>query len=222
MSLSLDGAAGTFNAGKGVVNSMSASLTTAKTNDIVLAIGFAGAGGGTVTSVTDGASLVWHSRFNSAIGSRNMFCYWALAASLLSADSITVNMADIDTLVVFGVNGANTGSPFDTNGSLPATAAAASVTVSTSNANDFLFGFNAGGSAGIPAGWSNINAFLNSFNTAYDIVSSTLSGQSVNFGGGSMTYVDAIVAATPASLQYGFVGFDSSEMGRLHITNVGY
>src|SRR5437899_2530251 len=72
--------------------------------------------------------------------------YYAIASSPLSAVSITATASGASYVIMnaFGVSGANTASPFDSNAAIPAsntgTGNSHSVTISTSNANDFLIG----------------------------------------------------------------------------------
>ena len=106
-----------------------------------------------MSSVTS-SGLTFVSRSSMTINSspyEDTEVWWALASSPLSSATITVNLAgsiDDASIVAFGVNGANTSTPWDSNAALPKTASSTSSGnptvsgVSTSNANDMLFGFN--------------------------------------------------------------------------------
>src|SRR4029077_20110557 len=119
--------------------------------------------GTTVSSVSDTAGLVWHQRAVAGTGSQTIYEYYAIAANAVAADTITVNFTGTASYVdlnAFGISGANTSSPFDSNLSLPATPADSLGTVTTSNANDFIFAayrsLDPTPSAG--SGWTAINA----------------------------------------------------------------
>lgn len=144
-------------------------LTTTLPNDIiVLMTQDQGEGGwadatntASVSSVSDTAGLTWQKRsattaeFVGGYEPDDTEVWWAYAPSPLSSDTITATMSggevstDCQGLIAFGVNGANTSNPWDTNGSLPVdgftdygTPTTASVSpVSTSAANTMLLGF---------------------------------------------------------------------------------
>jgi len=105
---SLDGSAVATAA---TVTSLSASLTTTKTNDIIIACVFVNGSPSTV-SISDGYTLSWNTKINGVNG---IWEFWAYSASALSSDSITVSFGSSVTagIIVFGVNGANTSLPFD-------------------------------------------------------------------------------------------------------------
>jgi flagellin-like protein len=106
----------------------------------------------TVNSVT-ATGLTFAKRSGGSIGTSpysDAEVWWALAASPLNTVDITVTLSgatDDCSIVAFGVNGANTASPWDPNASLPkvATATTASIPsvsgVSTNTANDMILGF---------------------------------------------------------------------------------
>ena len=148
--------------------SPSITLTTAAPNDIIVvqevnATGFGGAPAATISSISDTAGLTWRQRTATSTPDIDGYSYdvafntevwWAYAPSPLSSDTITATMtgntADIDCigLAAFGVNGANTSNPWDTNTSLPAAVinddnnAIPSVSpISTNAADTMLLGF---------------------------------------------------------------------------------
>jgi hypothetical protein len=194
--LALDGSNGGSVIGS---TTLTITLTTTKTNDIIV-VGV-GAGGSSVTSVSDTAGLTWaHRATNPASGNR-LETWWALSPGVLSSDTISVNFATLNSYeaLAFGVNGAHTAAPWDSNAALPATAGfAGAPSISTSNAKDFIFGMFSGASGLSPgAGWTTLQAFSFSF-TEYQIVTATQSGLIANYSGGSGTVQssigDAIVA----------------------------
>lgn len=114
-----------------------ASMNTAATN-------------GLITGIADTAGLTWNHHgsacFVSGIISDEI--WYAVAASTLSSDTITVTYAGTPVARVqeLGVSGANTGSPFDAGSSFPicttaTTGTSNTVTYTTTTANDFLFSF---------------------------------------------------------------------------------
>ena len=177
--------------GSAVNNASPVSLTTTKTNDeIFLYIAYSTA---TSPSVSDTARLTWTKRSTATNSTLSIDVWYAFSAAALTSDSIafsgyTFPYATNPRPVAFGINYANTSSPYDNNGSLPASAGYALSTtcvvsgISTSNANDMLLGVvltNASGVAA-PTGFTSING--NSiFNVSYKIVSSTQSSLSSSF-----------------------------------------
>ena len=142
------------NSNSGTSHTLSAALTTQLSNDVVIAIVY---GQNTQTgqyrtpTMSDTAGLTWNARSSlqeeSNAGGNSMYTqiFYAIAASPLTSDNISVTWSSSPTLYgwiqVFGVSGANTSSPFDSNSALPAFATAGNyATVSTSNANDFVYG----------------------------------------------------------------------------------
>ncbi len=143
----------------------SITLTTAEPNDIVVVQVANEAADdttpATVSSIADTDDLVWHERSATTTpdmdgygpGSLDTEVWWAYAPTPLSSDTITATMGDVGGIdcigmTAFGVYGANTSDPWDTNISLPAIAinedndAIPSVSpVSTNAANTMLLGF---------------------------------------------------------------------------------
>ena len=181
--------------------SASVSLTTTHTNDVIILDIVQNSA--SVSSVTDTAGLVWHQRAVTGTGVQTIYEYYAIAANALSSDVITVNFAGAASYVdlnAFGVSGANTSSPFDSNVSVPATPAASTGAVTTSNANDFIVAGYRFGSDATPAagsGWTAINASGDYYLSEYKIVSSTQAGlvATASTGDENGGIVDAIVQA---------------------------
>jgi len=103
-------------------------------------------------SVTDAAALTWTLRAANSFDPNNVdtYSYYAIAGNTLSSDSITYTVTNSDHnvdlfMTAIAVSGVNTASPFDPN--LPNALAAsrtsgstASVTFTTTNANDMIIG----------------------------------------------------------------------------------
>jgi hypothetical protein len=129
------------------------------------------------------------------------------STSALSNEAITVNfsgVAPVITVDVFAISGADTTIINDSNVALPNTTVTSGNTVSltTSNANDFLIGFYGFNSTANPtqgAGWTLISG-ANFFMTEYKIVSATQSGTVATIGTGDTDeaagIADAVIAAS--------------------------
>src|SRR5579871_1089137 len=151
MALTIDGSGtnGTTTTGPATAWTLN-PISTSLLNDIILVFSAPGSGSNQIASVSDTAGLTWHSRSNGAASGVQM--YWALAASALSGDVITVTYAASESAAVVGaiaINGANTSSPFDPNITTSLTSGFGGTVsgITTTNANDMLVGFynNSGG-----------------------------------------------------------------------------
>ena len=180
----------------------SVTLTTADGNDVIILN--VAENGTSVSSVSDTDGLTWHEKAVAGTAGNLIYQYYAVAPTALSADTITVTFAGTSyftDLNAFGITGANTSSPFDTNASLPATANSGTASATTSNADDLVlaayrFGSDTSPSAG--SGWTAINSGSDYFLSEYQIVAATQSGlaataSTTDEDGG---IVDAVVAAT--------------------------
>lgn len=190
--LALDGSAHANHTG----TSSTATLTTSSTNDVIVV--FIVANVSAINSVTDTAGLSWSQRATTTDGSGNWIFEWtAISAGALSSDVITVtpSASTFTTIDAFGISGANTVTPFDSNVGLPATGAP-TLTLSTSNANDFIVaGMITSGTVTAGGSWTLISG-ADFQGVEYQIVAATQSGLSVTVGTGSYTRAigDAIVA----------------------------
>lgn len=191
------------------------SLTTTQTNDIiVLFIISGGAGPCNATQVSDTSGLTWITRLsdNKGTTSTSIGYVYAVSSGVLTADSITVSGGGGCTsarTIAFAISGANTSSPFDSNGSLPGNSVQASGTSnsfvgSTTNANDMLLAMircDNGSTLVNPTSFTSINAGgSTNQNTAQLIVSSTQSSVTYTYSGivtgPSRFYFDAIKASS--------------------------
>jgi hypothetical protein len=142
--------------------------------------------------------------------------WWAIAATALSSDTITLTASTFNAheafqLVVWGITGANTANPFDPNGALPATNSGnptmtPNVLVSTSNPNDMLLGLiGEGGFAATYTAGSGLTLIdspgAKSGLAEFQVVSSTQSGVTVTLGANPgqdwVMIGDAVQAAPP-------------------------
>lgn len=194
MALALDGS--------GHSNQTSAAptvtLTTSSADDYIAL--FITSNPGTVSSVA-GGGLTWNLRSSINSGGNVLTYYYAIAATALTSTVITVNMSSstFTTLDVFGISGADTGSPFD--GSV-VTATGTVAQITTTNANDIVIGAmittdSAGAAytqvpASVPADFQMVE---------YKIVSATQTALNVDTNGGAstLTIADAIKQASAAA-----------------------
>jgi hypothetical protein len=235
-------------------NSVSASLTTSNSNDVIVLSAGTSSSSTSVSSVSDTGGHTWtHRSTETGSTTVEMEEWYTTASSPLSSDSITVtwSASGDNTFEAFGISGANTAGPFDTNGGLPAkttgTGGSPSVSVSTSNANDMVFGLlvNEHTSANIchtetvGSGFTDTGAAqscASGSNTSqnsdqeYEIVSSTQTNLAIPFttsSGGSNQWVmigDAVVAATgsatPSTFQQ-MVTWNPSAYSTYEASNLG-
>lgn len=207
--LSLDGSAtGTWSSG----SSFTVTLTTGKTNDVVVlwVVTYSSGTSITVSSVSDSlAGVTWQSSarksYIACTGTQETTQteWYGVAAAALTSDVVTLHLSGTPTAASgeeFAVSGANIGSPFDPNSAVPATATACSATaaaptvsgVSTTNVNDFVFALFGGytsktETAGAIAGTTatlmkTVAGTGDSLATEYRVVSAAESSQSCAFG----------------------------------------
>lgn len=189
---------------KSTTNNNSATLTTSNTNDIICVIAYCEKSPTppSVTSVT-GGGLTFQKRKALLYAVSDLEIWWALAPSALSATVITANYSasfDDASMIVFGVSGCNTSSPWDGNASVPATYTAGAngtpsfTGTSTSSADDFLiFSWGAewsGTSTAVATGFTNIatsqnsgGGLFSSAGVAYERVSAKQSSATFTWGG---------------------------------------
>ena len=136
--LALDGSASTSTSG----SSMTISLTTSKPNDL-LYISVVESQGYTVSGITSSPSLTWTQRasvpFSSSRHLETWYAVWPSSGTITI--TITLTGSSNAAAVAFGVSGADTASPFDgTPRTATGSSTSPSVTISTSNPNDFIIG----------------------------------------------------------------------------------
>jgi hypothetical protein len=220
-SLTVDG-----QAGSGLCNnSCSVSLSTSNSNDVILVLAGGSGGNGLNFGTPTATGLTFNTRktlytvvLPPLAPTNGVGEWWAVASSALSSKTITLTEstgADY-AMIVYAISGADTVTPFDPDVVLPATAKSSSpfppfpfsstVTVSTSNPNDVIFGIVGGGAdiGGGSAGTSGFTIWSVNGNPAaaeYNIVSSIQSGLTVtiNFGASSnWSMIGDAVQAAPA------------------------
>lgn len=194
---------------------ITAALTTGDADDVIIAI-VTGQNSATGTyetpSASDSAGLSWSARSTlqevSSVGGYSYYgqIFYAVSPTALSGDTIEItwNAAPTHyaTLQVFAVSGANTASPFDTHSGLPAFESGSYTSVSTSNADDFVYGAELCDVTGSPTagtGFTGIESGVGgTIASEYEIVSAPQSGLSVAFSNAGTdadgTFGDAIQA----------------------------
>lgn len=197
--LAIDGtASASYSSGTSVA---SGTLTTTSTNDVIVAVCYAegsAISAARSTSSVSATGLTFSKRASKvdATSDNEVSSWYAIASSTFSG-AITCHFngtLDDGGVVVFGVSGANTTTPWDTSASLPALSTGASTTpsvtgVSTSNANDMILGLVGAGS-GLLNGTSTM--------TAGSGFTSTIA--KANPGGTLQQAEDKIVSATQSSV----------------------
>ncbi len=225
----LDGSAGGTTATTSVT---SGTFTTTGTSDVLIVNTGTNLNTVTVSSVVSSPALTWTHRTSVSQGTVVNEEEWYTATTSTFSGTVTVTWSagGTNTFVVFGISGAATGNCgsggttcFDANAALPATNGNAGVnpvtaTISTSTANDFLFGLSVvdHSSANSCRTYTQGTGFTlilsetsagagtcNSQNEEYEAVSSTQSSLAVQFTlnsvGGTTTWTeigDAVVAST--------------------------
>ena len=209
--LSLDGS---ISGGVNLGTTVSVSLTTSCSPDVILVlIGENTARGTSAAAAPTSSGLTFALRASLLSGTMHVWEYYAIASSPLKSQAITEVMSQPTayTVTALGVCGANTAAPFDTSPGLPRTTGLSgtshSNTVTTSLANDLVLDFDA--SQGNPT-YTPLNAYTSvltqqvsswmASSAGYKVVSSTQTGTSLGFtlsvGQSGSQIVDAIVAAT--------------------------
>lgn len=164
--LSIDGSISNFTA---VGTSLALSLSTTKSNDVVV-VGISNGASGPTIGVVGSSLGAFTRRSRSATGIQNVEMWYAIAAAPLSSETITITDTTTGSIgaTAFGVNGAKTSAPWDTNASLPKTTIVfgGTVTISTTAANTIVLGYFKNTSTVSPtpgAGFTAIAPLANSF-----------------------------------------------------------
>ena len=209
----------------GSASSISTTLTTSNTNDLIIAyvspVEQASNNPPTVSSIS-GGGLTWHSRETGAIQDggeyyQNVDEWYAVASSTLSSATITATLSGTANqevwITVFGISGVNTANPFDPNGSVPATDAATnnpSTTMSTSNANDMLIYACSPYDGGNPNGWTSVEAnggYSIDEYVAYQTVTSTQSNLVTSCGGNNANGAEVTDAVEGAATYNSYIWY---------------
>jgi hypothetical protein len=223
MALTINGSGATAVASG--TTSVAATITTPATNNIILAYTHCEnpAAQRTVSGVS-GGGLTWARRaqfLNSSAPWSTNEVWWAAAPAALTSQTITVTFsAAIDdcSLQLIAVNGVlNLVSPWDTNGSLPATGVGpgtpVSRNISTTAANTMLLGFTGDATSNVPATGTGFTLLYTTANSGganfsftksqYQVFTSAQTNYAATFGGvvqGSAGYIfDALAAVAAAS-----------------------
>ena len=195
------------------------SLTTSNTNDVII-VGIATPTTGTTFTFSSSPSITWHARgsLSSTYFIKEEYAVWSGSGSV----TITVTVSATGTgfsAEAFGISGANTASPFDSNaGFTYSNSGTSSVptinSISSSNANDFFFGLYSSGSNTQTAGTLNSVSMTLIGNSGgedsaaeYLVVSSAQSSVSMTFGtsvGRWLMLADAVVQSSASTVTLPF------------------
>lgn len=204
MTIAIDGSATTS-------SSDTVTLSTTSANDVIMCYIESVLA---VTSISDTAGLTWIKRVANPIlsGGINFSEWYAISSGVLTNDVITQSPSQpTGRIVAFGLSGANTSSPFDSNGSIPnfvalgdITSTSDAITYSTNNANDIILeafrSASAPGTITRPSGFTQVLATGGSQDHCYRVVSATQSSVTDTYSYTNMTasmmIVDAIKAAS--------------------------
>lgn len=172
-----------------------ATLTTTNSNDVII-VAVARADDGPVVSVTS-PHLTFTRRTRQPWGGADGTVgitydeeWYAIATSPLSSEVVTVSQqsgstSDLD-FAAFGISGANTSTPYDTNGSLPALTGSGTATVSTTHGNDMICGMFRTFYGDTPmTGWTPIMTTYGYSQVFCKIFSSAQTNLAVTTGGGN-------------------------------------
>jgi hypothetical protein len=207
MALALDGS-GNANHSFGAGTTLTFSLTTTSSPDRII-VGVFAFWVGSVPSISVSGSTIGSftargTQINDGAGNHYFLEFFKDAASTLSSETITVTITGSNsnyfiTTAGFGISGASSYA-FDANAALPGTSTTAgtNATVTTSNANDFIYAFivDQSGSGSAGSGWTSI--FSGNFlNVEYQVVSATQSALACTLGNDSTQIAlgDAVQAA---------------------------
>jgi hypothetical protein len=198
MSLSLDGQS-TQN--HSTTTPVTLSLTTTGGPGIIYVAIISNNSVGIPTSVTSPDIPDLAFRDQSTGGTNRTELWWGTYSGPLTATITIATGSAYTTAVAFGVSGAKTVSPFDTNASVPAkSGSSALASISTDNANDFIFAnyIPSGDPESAGAGWTMIGDGHNFQLVEYQIVSATQTSLQATMNSGSnggSGIMDAVKAA---------------------------
>jgi hypothetical protein len=216
MTLALDGTP-THNSSSGTSATVACPTTSNPTDVLILfsEINNGSTTASSITSVTDnsGVTAPWARRANLFDSAGRQFEEWyTKTTGTLSGKTITVNYAvstSFASLGVVAISGANTSSPFDSHAGLPVTLrdiASDPLSISTSNANDFIVGSFRMNSTSTPtqgSGWTK-DVGADYLLIEHQIASSAQTNLSVTIGTGvgdsNAGIADAIAAAAGAGV----------------------
>lgn len=223
----LDGSAQAFCSN--ATSSCSTPMGPTLANDIIIAFAFETLdvsffSNSCTFSVSDTAGLSWRARSGVVFGRYENIArdqlqeFWARSTGL-SSDTITESISgcgnNYNGLQVFAISRANFNSPFDPASGLPASASGygtgTSVTLSTSDPNDFVFAAVQHGSPPVPTAQPGFTIITSGGGVAteYNVFGSVLSNFAVTFGDTATDYWEEIgdaVRAGSATIQNATAG----------------
>lgn len=184
--VTIDGSASVTGSGPSTTHNI--TITTTNANDLIIIAIQSNAS--VVNSVSDVAGLTW-----TQLGVRTgtMTVYSAFSTGALTSDVVTVTYSSdpaFDSIVIWGLNGVPTSNQFDSNGALPGTTTTSTpLTLTTSNACDFLFAAYSDNSGTVTAGsgWTLVPTSGGNFmGVEYKLVTTTQAALSATVGGSTI------------------------------------
>lgn len=192
--------------------SFSLTLPSCQANDVVILVITQSSGSSRTFTISDSAHVLTFTLRGdelSSSGGEGVYEYWATNPTSLASDTITISTSSSHSYdaEAFGVTGASTSSPYDSNGGLPYSSTGfgshPTVTgISTSNANDVIIALEGDSSGTTETAGTGFTLLAThgpnsqGLSIEYEIVSSTLTSTTVSFGTTSGAYwvmmVDAI------------------------------
>ena len=197
------------------------TLATTKTKDVIYLMAAIDSSTISVSSISNtGATLAWTHRGTATYSTDIRIETWYAISSTVYSGTITVSLSSSAkcAVKVFGISGAKTPNPFDSNLPSPASGTGSgssmSVSLTTLNSNDFIMGVLAASAAGSETltagtGFTSIDGQvnMNPVNAAgeYKVVSSAQSSLSVSFSASKNAdwamIADSVQAAPPSIVQ---------------------
>lgn len=185
MALALEGTPVHAQASSGT--SMNIGPFTTSNPALIVIVNLTNQAAGVISSIS-GGGLSWSQR-TASTGPNKIYEWTALAAVALSAVTFTINYStsiSFSAADIFAISGHDATTTFDVNASIPANSLTDPITISTSNANDFIIGGFRLASQTTPtqgSGWTKISG-ADFLLTEYQIVSATQTNLSVSIGTG--------------------------------------
>jgi hypothetical protein len=138
--LAIDGS-GAYNDNCNSVTTCKLTLSTSKTNDLIILTGDEVSSSVHISSISDSAGLTWHLRKQLSNSGQNSMTeeWYAIAANSLSSDTVTVTYSSKTSggITAFAISGANTAAPFDPSGPVTSTGSSNSPSVTLSLTNQY-------------------------------------------------------------------------------------
>lgn len=234
---------GTASGSNSSVTSVSCTLTTVGTSDVIIV--YVECSHGLVPTISDGSSLTWKQRGKSTSATYSgstttLYEFYAVASSALSSDVITATVSSTATsmcILAFGVKNANVSNPFNVPAPLansvnsPNTAEALNTAIISTTGETLIIAAWGGenSSSGFTTGTFNLLTTNNTWQGTQDFTNNVTIGGNLTFNDvASMTLTfnsNAMFSGSGNSITYsGFSGiyFDDPVSISSNLTVTGY